>query len=623
MIVELHAGQIANYRWSSHLTRFGRLAILESKSFAKILAAFSAGFAPWTDDVEFRSIVAMIHEIAHYLQDVTTGIGNWDFLARSETMGLVFYLLKQRYAFIAANEFRLARPYQQLLDNELNELRDKLVFVDKLRLPEPRKALLAKKISQVIGAAVSVDRIGPYLLENLLEADAVATTMKVLLRFESTDKEWEFATDNVSLWRLGDMPEVYTESLVDFLAIYERWMGDPLAEQRHQSKQSPLAIFLGLFSFLVDIACAYPSPAFFASTEKDRAEFEPGLKYFRLLVSMQRFNPQQVQRFWDGYHSDHLSETETALLENCAFPYPTTGDIYSDWAQYLAQKRASDDSRLLKMREQNSLYRAAHPDSGRCKALHSLLENKSHLIYVRSGGMVFHGTSGDFFDEKERGFYFADVSKINRDMALSEYLVHSKLFICPLAEMNVCTAVTEQCTQGLSNAQEFPIDGCLIRKAVETSGISLEGLHMNHKLDRITEAYISKSEADATKALQLALASESEDEALKLTGLEVLAFIGLKIALPILTSFAKDAIYNKYKTIKTKKEAEAAKVELLAHQDPLAPKVAKEIVVADMTKVLTHEGFSEQKAKLIVEHTYKSVESDLGLESKSAASGKP
>src|SRR6476659_8349610 len=90
MIVELHAGQIANYRWSSHLARFGRLAILESKSFAKILAAFSAGFAPWTDDVEFRSIVAMIHEIAHYLQDVTTGIGNWDFLARSETMGLVF-----------------------------------------------------------------------------------------------------------------------------------------------------------------------------------------------------------------------------------------------------------------------------------------------------------------------------------------------------------------------------------------------------------------------------------------------------------------------------------------------------------------------------------------------------
>jgi hypothetical protein len=253
---------------------------------------------------------------------------------------------------------------------------------------------------------------------------------------------------------------------------------------------------------------------------------------------MQRFNPKQVQRFWDGYHSDHLSETETTLLENCAFPYPTTSDVYSDWAQYLAQKRASDDSRLLKMREQNSLYRAAHPDSGRCKALHSLLENKSHLIYVRSGGMVFHGSSGDFFDEKERGFYFADVSKINRDMALSEYLVHSKLFVCPLAEMNVCTAVTEQCTQGISNAQEFPIDGCLIRKAVETSGISLEGLHMNHKLDRITEAYISKSEADATKALQLALASESDDEALKLTGLEVLAFIGLKIALPILTSFA-------------------------------------------------------------------------------------
>jgi hypothetical protein len=206
-------------------------------------------------------------------------------------------------------------------------------------------------------------------------------------------------------------------------------------------------------------------------------------------------------------------------------------------------------------------------------------------------------------------------------MALSEYLVHSKLFICPLAEMNVCTAVTDQCTQGISNAHEFPIDGCLIRKAVETSGISLEGLRMNHKLDRITEAYISKSEADATKALQLALASES-DEALKLTGLEVLAFIGLKIALPILTSFAKDAIYNRYKAIKTKKEAEAAKVELLAHQDPLAPKVAKEIVVADMTKVLTHEGFSEQKAKLIVEHTYKSVESDLGLESKSAATGK-
>ena len=145
---------------------------------------------------------------------------------------------------------------------------------------------------------------------------------------------------------------------------------------------------------------------------------------------------------------------------------------------------------------------------------------------------------------------------------------------------------------------------------------------MNPKREHITERYINKSEGDATKALQLALIAERKEE-LEITGLEVLVFLGVKIALPILCSFAKDALYNKYKQIKTKKYAESAKSELLAHTEPLMAKVKKETVVTELTRVLTPEGIPEEKAKRIVEHCYNEVESDLGLENKSAASGKP
>ena len=237
--------------------------------------------------------------------------------------------------------------------------------------------------------------------------------------------------------------------------------------------------------------------------------------------------------------------------------------------------------------------------------------------------MVFHGSGSDYFDEAERGAYFADVTEVNRDMALCEYLVESEQFVCPLAEMQVCSAASTVCAEGIRNEQEFPHDGCLIRAVLEQSNLSLDRLNMNKKLEHITEAYINKSEGDATKALQLALIAERGKEELEITGHEVLVFLGVKIALPILCSFAKDALYNKYKQIKTKKDAESAKAELLAHTEPLMAKVKKETVVTELTRVLTPEGIPEEKAKRIVEHCYNEVESDLGLENKSAASGKP
>ena len=64
-----------------------------------------------------------------------------------------------------------------------------------------------------------------------------------------------------------------------------------------------------------------------------------------------------------------------------------------------------------------------------------------------------------------------------------------------------------------------------------------------------------------------ALQSEPHGEGLKLTGLEVLGFLGLKIVIPICCGLVSRALFDKYKDLQTTKKAELAMQELLSQED--------------------------------------------------------
>jgi hypothetical protein len=108
-------------------------------------------------------------------------------------------------------------------------------------------------------------------------------------------------------------------------------------------------------------------------------------------------------------------------------------------------------------------------------------------------------------------------------------------------------------------------------------------------------------ESEAIKvAVSLAFPSQQkEEERLKLTGLEILAFVGVKIALPIFCGLVSRVLYDAYKDFQTRSKAENALRELLEKQGLDSEVVSDNEILKDAMTRLVDEGVDEEKAKEI------------------------
>jgi D-aminopeptidase len=98
------------------------------------------------------------------------------------------------------------------------------------------------------------------------------------------------------------------------------------------------------------------------------------------------------------------------------------------------------------------------------------------------------------------------------------------------------------------------------------------------------------------------------DAALKITGLEILAFVAGKIVVPIVIAFAKDVLLDEYKRIRNKKQLDQAR-DALAKAE-LAPKPRRDLktVRDEAIAAAIEEGLSEERARLLIE----SVQAQVG-----------
>lgn len=96
---------------------------------------------------------------------------------------------------------------------------------------------------------------------------------------------------------------------------------------------------------------------------------------------------------------------------------------------------------------------------------------------------------------------------------------------------------------------------------------------------------------------------------LKLTGLEVLAFIAVKVALPMATGMMGRALYDKVKPIKKQSDADAIRVVLLAPPPKGADPVDEATLVADAVARLREEGIDEEQARKIAKEMVQQIRS--------------
>jgi hypothetical protein len=100
-------------------------------------------------------------------------------------------------------------------------------------------------------------------------------------------------------------------------------------------------------------------------------------------------------------------------------------------------------------------------------------------------------------------------------------------------------------------------------------------------------------------------------DALELTGVEILAFIAVKVAIPIACGLASRILYDKYKRIGSRSEAESASQEL--QRVALAPQDRVEVstLITDAVAALQEEGLSEQQAMNIAAKLVPKIERTL------------
>jgi hypothetical protein len=94
----------------------------------------------------------------------------------------------------------------------------------------------------------------------------------------------------------------------------------------------------------------------------------------------------------------------------------------------------------------------------------------------------------------------------------------------------------------------------------------------------------------------------ASEEALEITGLEILMFVSAKVALPILTGFVGRALYDKWKNpVKpvTKEDLDGLRKELLNAAIASEPVVDEETILIDAARVLAAEGVADKRAREI------------------------
>src|SRR5690242_12688731 len=90
MLFDLNSPSLAQYHWGTLFCRFSPAAPVKRRTLIETVSALIAERAPWSTDSEFSATVALLHELVHLAQDLTTGLGHSDYFTHLGS-GLLHY----------------------------------------------------------------------------------------------------------------------------------------------------------------------------------------------------------------------------------------------------------------------------------------------------------------------------------------------------------------------------------------------------------------------------------------------------------------------------------------------------------------------------------------------------
>jgi len=116
----------------------------------------------------------------------------------------------------------------------------------------------------------------------------------------------------------------------------------------------------------------------------DRLDYDPGLKFMRLVLAFMYFNEEEDKQFMDAVGADDVRTQEALLLAKCEYPYLSSRDIYEDWAklfsEMIEEKPDAVDS-ILRIRYQACKLRLSEPGACVKKTIGTIVFQQIPCLY--------------------------------------------------------------------------------------------------------------------------------------------------------------------------------------------------------------------------------------------------
>lgn len=448
-------GEVAFYEWGTYSVNLAPSVGHGKDTIPWILVGLSDRRAFWWNDSDFKRGVAILHECVHCLQDLTTGVGLWDFMLRMDSAaGILREWRKASYSVpFGAPVPTGERPsYGQWLDSG---------FVPQ-SVEASRRRLAYLNERSTAALQISLEETDAFSIARLLEAEAVVQVHLILARLAMSDHQHRIMFEQRSLWSAPDMAELYQGVYHDVIDLLRGWArADGIDLDGNGAR-----LALTLTAMLIEISLAHPSPDFAAQSKLDIRDYDPGLKFVMLLAALAGLPLAEHNAVMTSIGDWNLAEAERLLLARCAIPYPHSLTIYADWIDRLEQR--DGDDRRIGLRLRALRQRLAQKSGVIFKSPDTFFLFGLPLIIVSDGGFRLTSTNPEYTLGDTRFELIADIAREQAVTRLFSSAIEGAPFVCSHAEFGICSARTRHCREGISSAGDFPADDqCAVRRMLE------------------------------------------------------------------------------------------------------------------------------------------------------------
>jgi len=465
---------LGRYQWGNGRVELSRAANVDHRkvmALAQDLHSLSKLFrgggscepGGWDDYRAVRGFASLAHELTHLYQDLSTGLGHWDSTFRTV----------HRMHWIGARTPPLPWPtpagpipaFGTRCNGEISE-----------------------QVIAMAGELSSVNQVAS--VDEIIEAEAVATTLLAVLAFESTPRTNRYILENIEILHpMRRDARLYRLVFDLFLSDFEQRITGLRSAMVPPSLDHPdlIARFMRLIVLACDISLSVPPPRPVDQQPLQLLEHHPSVRFAKLRKTLNILTPSELARLWDSLSSTDLTESEELLSTFTARSNTELGtrqQIYLEWGRTMlrhAPRYPDYEKALWEVRLNSTEFRLAHP---------SLCFPKLGLFGILPCIIDIPQHEWDdnldlqFNSQDQLNYSMPSLRRACRSNAAIDELRDfsdglTSVYSCPFAGQHVyhCRARESECWSGWSNLEHIPDStDCHLRTNMRSIGITLDEL---------------------------------------------------------------------------------------------------------------------------------------------------